>query len=738
MSQSVVTSVWACQRRRVCGVRTSAVVQNRSDTSRLMAIARGVWVGWALLMLGMLVVFAVYFWHWARVTPCYQPTCAVMLSFYEARGLPIELYAVLYLIALLAPPVVWIGLAIWVHLMRPHQWWSHGFSLFFLVGWYGEVNHQYIRGSLPDALRFTLTQLGLLQLAASPLTLELSLYLRGVLKMLADNLTVLMVFSFPSGRLYPRWSAVYLIVFFALSLGYSLPALRETPWNYSRWSTWPYLVVNLGLVIGLILALWQRHVSSSQTERRKVRGVLPAMIANIVVYAGISYFQGLLMPLLLSGDAVQIEVWQPLVLLVNKCLSAACMIWLALAVAQAIAKQQLFDTRFVLNRALAYSAVFASSAVLYGLIVGGLTSLVRSTEIWVSVVATGVIAVLFHPMLVLFRTAANRTFYGERHDPYKALHLLGRQLEATLKPEELSLSIVQTVAHTLRLPYVALVTGTGQTVAVGQAIGQPLEFAMLNRGQRVGALIVSSRHAGEAFSKGEMQLLEDLAARAGVAVQEASLARQLQASKEAIVLGREEERKRIRRDLHDGLGPSLASLSMQLQVTRSVMTSDPSRAEQMVLTATHGVQAAIADIRRLVYDLRPPALDDLGLGGALRQQLEQMVGVQVDAQIEDLEPLPAAVEVAAYRIACEALNNVAKHAGASVVTLRLGMFDRGLSLEVNDDGCGLPVLPNAGVGLSSMRERALELGGLLSIESAEVSGTRANGTRVSAWLPVRS
>ena len=225
-------------------------------------------------------------------------------------------------------------------------------------------------------------------------------------------------------------------------------------------------------------------------------------------------------------------------------------------------------------------------------------------------------------------------------------------------------------------------------------------------------MILSSRHAGEAFSAGETQLLEDLAARAGVAVQEAALAGQLQASKEAIVLGREEERKRIRRDLHDGLGPSLASLSMQLQVTRSVMTSDPARAEQMVLTATHGVQAAIADIRRLVYDLRPPALDDLGLHGALRQQLEQMIGVQVNAQIDPLEPLPAAVEVAAYRIACEALNNVAKHAHASVVTLRVAMFNSGLSLEVIDDGCGLPLMPTLGVGLASMRERALELGGL--------------------------
>ena len=669
-----------------------------------------------------------------------------MLAYFAAGGVPIELYAIPYVIALVAPPIIWISLAIWVFGMRPQTWWTYVFSLFFLVGWYGEINHQYIRGSLPDALRFAVSQLGFWGLAASPVTLEVASYLRGVLKMLADNLIVLIVFTFPSGRIAPRWSLMYLAVFFVLSLGYSLPGLRGTLWNYSRWPLEFSIPVHLLLLLGLILALQQRHRSRTPEERRKVSGVIPAIVANLVVYGLIQYAESLVLPALFANDPVQIEVLQPLLKLFGKWLNALCMIWLALAVAQAIAQRQLFDTRFVINRAVAYSAVLLSSAVLYGLIVGGLGSVVRFSDFWVNVLATGVIAVLFHPMLVLFRSAVNRAFYGVRHDPYMALHLLGRQLEATLKPEELALKIVQTVATTLRLPYVALETGVGNTVAIGSPLGQPLEFTMLSRGQRVGTLYVSSRVAGEAFSNSERQLLEDLAARAGVAVQEALLAGQLQASKEAIVLGREEERRRIRRDLHDGLGPSLASLSMQLQVTRNVLTSDPARADQMVGSATLAVQAAIADIRRLVYDLRPPALDDLGLSGALRQQLEQMIGVQVIAQIQALEPLPAAVEVAAYRIACEALNNVAKHAGASVVTLRLEMFGHGLSLEVIDDGCGLPSTPRAGVGLASMRERALELGGLLSIESADqtrasdlrASDLRDSGTRVSAWLPVRN
>ena len=138
-----------------------------------MMLARGIWVGLVLVMLGLLAVFAVYFWHWARVMGCYQPTCAVMLSSFAARGIPIEVYAVLYVVALVCPPIIWISSAIWIFVMRPQTWWTYVFSLFFLVGWYGEVNHQYIRGSLPDALRFAVTQLGF---ADSPALLEVATY----------------------------------------------------------------------------------------------------------------------------------------------------------------------------------------------------------------------------------------------------------------------------------------------------------------------------------------------------------------------------------------------------------------------------------------------------------------------------------------------------------------------------------------------------------------------------------
>jgi len=211
------------------------------------------------------------------------------------------------------------------------------------------------------------------------------------------------------------------------------------------------------------------------------------------------------------------------------------------------------------------------------------------------------------------------------------------------------------------------------------------------------------------------------------------LAADLQRSREQLVTAREEERRRIRRDLHDGLGPAMAGLTLKIDAAGEELEADVAAAAAMLVDLKADVQAAIADIRRLVYDLRPPALDELGLAGALRTQVACYSGpalhITLDAP-EDLPPLPAAVEVAAYRIVLEALTNVVRHAQAHTCQIRLTVRDR-LDLEIRDDGRGLPEHAQPGVGLHAIRERAAELGGSCMIES--VPGT---GTCVRAVLPV--
>jgi signal transduction histidine kinase len=218
-----------------------------------------------------------------------------------------------------------------------------------------------------------------------------------------------------------------------------------------------------------------------------------------------------------------------------------------------------------------------------------------------------------------------------------------------------------------------------------------------------------------------------------------------------LVNAREEERRRLRRDLHDGLGPTLGGLTLGLDAARSVVSGKPS-AEELLVRLKEESQEAVDDVRRLVYGLRPPALDDLGLVVAIRQQaakhgrIADATGAgrprseagengpvfSVEAS-EPLPPLPAAVEVACYRIAQEAMTNVARHAKASSCRVNLSINEATgvLELEVTEDGVGMPEDRRAGVGMNSMRERAEELGGTLTIEPIP-----QGGTRVLARLPL--
>jgi len=196
------------------------------------------------------------------------------------------------------------------------------------------------------------------------------------------------------------------------------------------------------------------------------------------------------------------------------------------------------------------------------------------------------------------------------------------------------------------------------------------------------------------------------------------------------VTAREEERRRIRRDLHDGLGPAMAGVVFQLETVKLSLDSRPEQARETLTAISGQVQDIVADVRRLVHELRPPALDDRGLVGALGQLVESLP-VPVTIHADDLAGLPAAVEVAAYRIVAESLTNVVRHARAHGVRVTLRRTMQVLEVEVADDGIGVAEDVQAGVGLLSVRERAAELGG-----HAEVSCPTGGGTVVRAVLPV--
>ncbi len=314
---------------------------------------------------------------------------------------------------------------------------------------------------------------------------------------------------------------------------------------------------------------------------------------------------------------------------------------------------------------------------------------------------------------------------------------LGKRLESDQGSGELAV-VVDTITQTLKLPYAAIFDASGAPLASTGAPGTSVvEHPLTYQGAAVGHLLVSHRAGTTGFSAQDHRLLTDLARQVGAAVHAVGLSAELQASRRRLVSAKEEERRRLRRDLHDGLGPKLAAVGLKLDATKVMVDRRPDDAKAVLTAVRDDIRGTIEDIRRLVYELRPPSLDELGLVGALRECVgrfdtgsDALPELAVRAP-DELPPLPAAVEVAAYRIVNEAVTNVVRHARARNCEIRIEL-DGALHLAIRDDGVGGCDAWRAGVGTTSMAERAAELGGTLQVSP----GDEARGTLVRVVLPV--
>lgn len=360
------------------------------------------------------------------------------------------------------------------------------------------------------------------------------------------------------------------------------------------------------------------------------------------------------------------------------------------------------------------------------LAVGGLTSPAVTdprapVPWWLNVTALLVTGLGLWPVNRWIRRGVDQLICGWPDDPYGALSRVQAELLAGPSPRAIVPAAVATVTATLKLPYAAITSlPDGETVAVGEppAGAERVSIPLAYGEATVGRLEVAARRPHAALSAGELHLLNDLARQVGITLHAAQLSEALQASRAQLVAAREEERRRIRRDLHDGLGPTLASMRLQLGAARRRLRADPDAAEALLDELRADVADATAAIRRLVYDLRPPLLDEHGLAGALRSLARLVEPQPLCVELpEALPALPAAVEVALYRIAAEALLNVARHAHGPGCTLALEVGGASVELRVSDAGAGLPAEHRDGVGLAAMRERAEELGGSLSVDS---------------------
>lgn len=412
---------------------------------------------------------------------------------------------------------------------------------------------------------------------------------------------------------------------------------------------------------------------------------------------------------------------------------------LPVSIAFAILRYGLWNIDLVLNRLLVYGSLSVLTMLGYLGTVFVLQALFTGlSNPVISFFATGAVAVLFEPLRRRLQRAVNRMMYGERDDPYAVLTRLASTLQSTPTADEVLPSIAQTIGYSLKIPYVAILLDHDGEEKLAASFGMEtpdlVSFPLVYQGETIGRLQVARRAPKENFSEADRHLIENIAHQAGAAAQTVRLNAELIRSRAQIVKEREDERLRIRRDLHDELGPLLASQSLKLAAARQVIRTQPEKAEKLVEEIGQQSQQTVADIRRLVHGLRPPVLDQLGLVEAVRD-LARSAGIdmtiEVSAPESQVPKLSAAAEVNAYRIVLEALTNAAKHAHAKHCTVKFEIEPDTFVIHIQDDGVGMPKEYRAGVGLRSMRLRAAEIGGRLNIESVQ-----PHGTHIIAKLPL--
>jgi len=357
---------------------------------------------------------------------------------------------------------------------------------------------------------------------------------------------------------------------------------------------------------------------------------------------------------------------------------------------------------------------------------------------WLNLSAIIAIALTFIPVHRWVRAGVHELIYSHQENPYPALTQINQHFDSTLAPNSILPTIAGTIARALKLPYAEIEAQARDTSGAPApqvaAFGKPPKGASVERvpltyhGTTVGELRVTARRWDQPLSQSDLTHLHDLAQHVGIALYAAQLTADLQRARERLVVAREEERRRTRNNLHDGLAPTLSSLQLQLGAVRNLMRNDPDQAETIINELRKDLRSATAEIRRLVYDLRPPMLDELGLVGAIKGL--KLPGPEMCFEVNAPDPLPtlpAAVEVAAYRIVTEAIHNVSKHAQATECVVCIEVAGGLLTLRVTDNGKGLPDGLRAGVGMHSMQERAAELGGTLAVQPREHGGTCVTG-----------
>jgi signal transduction histidine kinase len=410
--------------------------------------------------------------------------------------------------------------------------------------------------------------------------------------------------------------------------------------------------------------------------------------------------------------------------------------FIPVAVVVGVLRYRLLGIQVAVRRTLLYAPL----TLLVALTVGGLTTLLARLVPegpLPLVIASAVVAVLLFPVATRLRRLVDRFVLGQRADPLSIVDRLGAGLEvASADPVR---SMLEAVAVSVGSSYAAVCDEHGKVVsAVGVPLPGMMELPLRHRGEPIGSVTVGPRRNEPGVTAADARLLEALAPHLAVVIRAQRLTEDLTRERERVVAATQAERERLRRDLHDGLGPSLSGIALGLEAADQALRRDPEVAQELIARTRAEAVGAVLEIHRVIDGLRPSLLDRHGLASAVRATavglgLGGPGGPAFVLEAGDLPTLAPSVEEAAFRIVAESLTNVVRHSDARTCSVRLTCLNGDLCVAVKDDGGGIREVRQDGVGLESMRKRASEIGGRISVTT-----THPHGTLVTALLPLES
>jgi signal transduction histidine kinase len=516
---------------------------------------------------------------------------------------------------------------------------------------------------------------------------------------------------FPTGKPVTRhWRVLCWLTVAAAALGnmfvgptpeYGASSFLVAPW----WAVTEGIAQNLALPIFLasIASLVVRYIRGTEAVRQQVLWLLIAVILVILIN----------LPLMFEDN---VPTGRYILILFSFPLIPA-------GVTIAVLRHGLYDVRIVLSRVVVYAVLTAGVIAVYIGLVAVLSRVL--TGAGAPLVAALAIALAFNPVRVRLQRLVDRAVYGTRRDPVAAMSAVGQRLAG----DDLS-GVAGALRETLRLSYVAIEKPDGSIASGGEPTASSQTWALAYDGKPVGSLVVGPRHGERRLSRSDQRVMDLVAAPIAIVLHAQVLTEDLKASRERVIDAAEEERTRLRRELHDSLGPLLTGAALKADSIGLAARHRPERAESLANELAEQLRQSVEAVRRLAYGLRPAALDELGLVGALREEGSRLSPVKVIVEApESLPTLPSSVEVAAYRIAAEALTNVVRHSDAKLASVRLTTDDGTLKMIITDDGSSNGTW-SPGLGLNSIQLRASEVGG-----SCE-AGPTADGGRVTAILPL--